>query len=217
VLEGSFRDVRIRGRPDFFAFEGKKALLLLDFKFSGGKAPFRDHEVQAEVYALLAGSMAFSTDELCFGIVMFPSTGLENGLRDAAVTKATKLQVFAEDGTLDKISTECEQARKRLMTGRGNKVTVESQGWKAFLYHYDPKKATNDLTWALGYWLGEREAIPVSQAPWDQWPRKCTACPLNAVGLCEHALEKPASDFRVQRNPDGRIFVFLKRGAKRAT
>src|SRR5262249_39172687 len=70
VLEGTFHGVRIRGRPDFFAFEGKKATLLLDFKFSSAKEPFRSQEVQAEVYALLAGSMDFSTEELCFGIVM---------------------------------------------------------------------------------------------------------------------------------------------------
>src|SRR5262249_35683402 len=39
VLEGTFRNVRIRGRPDFFAFEGMKGLLLLDFKFSSGRTP----------------------------------------------------------------------------------------------------------------------------------------------------------------------------------
>src|SRR5262249_1340753 len=62
VLEGHFHGVRIRGRPDLFAFEGKNALLLLDFKFSAAKEPFRDHEVQAETYALLTQSMEFSTE-----------------------------------------------------------------------------------------------------------------------------------------------------------
>src|SRR6184192_4173342 len=32
-LEATFRDVLTRGRPDFFAFEGRAARLALDFKF----------------------------------------------------------------------------------------------------------------------------------------------------------------------------------------
>jgi hypothetical protein len=189
-------------RPDFFAFEGKKALLLLDFKFSGAKAPFRDHEVQTEVYALLTESMEFSAEQLCFGIVMFPSVGLGGSLRDAALTKAARLQSFNEDGTLHKIYEQCDQARQALIAGAAKKKTVESEGWKAFLFRYDPNKAAKDVTWALGYWLSEREPVPV-----QRWPRKCFACALNAVGLCEHALQAPDPSFKVQRRPDGRVIV----------
>src|SRR5262245_6574478 len=42
TLEGRFRDAPIRGRPDFFAFHGKKARMLLDFKFTGLDRPFKD-------------------------------------------------------------------------------------------------------------------------------------------------------------------------------
>jgi len=203
VLEGCFQGVRIRGRPDFFAFEGKKATLLLDFKFSGAKKPFLNHEVQAGVYALLAGNTAFSTEELCFGIVMFPPAGFGGSLRDAAATKVAMLQFLNKDGTLHKISERCEQARKALLTDRTKKTTIEAEGWKAFLFRYDANKAARDLTWALRYWLSEREPVPVKR-----YPRKCFACPLNAVGLCEHALQEPDPSFRVQRSPDGRIFVF---------
>jgi hypothetical protein len=202
VLEGRFHDVLLRGRPDFFAFEGKKALLLLDFKFSSAKAPFPNHLVQAEVYALLAASMEFSTEELCFGVVMFPSFGFGGGLLEAAEKKAALLQFLGNDGTLRKIAEHCGQARTALLAGRTKTATVEAEGWKAFLYRYDPKKAEKDLTWALEYWRGEREPLPVKRHP-----RKCFSCPMNAVGLCPHALQKPNPSFEVQRRPDGRIFV----------
>src|SRR5262249_18103250 len=176
VLEGHFHGVRIRGRPDLFAFEGKNALLLLDFKFSAAKEPFRDHEVQAETYALLTQSMEFSTEQLCFGIVLFLPAGLGSSLRDAALTKTVMLRSFNADGTLHKIAEQCKQARKALLTGGTKKTTIAADRWKAFLFRYDPSKAARDLTWALGYWLQEREPVPVKR-----WPRKCFACPLNAV------------------------------------
>src|SRR5262249_22073848 len=139
VLQGSFRGIRICGRPDYFAFEGKKATLLLEFKFSGAKEPFRSHEVQAELYGLLAQSMDFATEELCFGIVMFPPAGLAGGPREAAATKAATLRFLSEIGTLHRISERCEQARIALLAGRAKKSTIGSDGWKGFLFRYDAK------------------------------------------------------------------------------
>jgi hypothetical protein len=203
VLEGCFDGVRIRGRPDFFVFEGKNALLLLDFKFSAAKKPFRSHEVQAETYSLLAQSMEFATEQLCFGIVLFPAAAHGSSLRNATLTKIAMLQSFNEDGTLRKISEQCEQARKDLLASRAKMTTIEADGWKVFLFRYDPSKAAKDLTWALGYWLQEREPVPVKR-----FPNKCFACALNAVGLCEHALREPDPSFEVQWRPNGQVIVF---------
>jgi hypothetical protein len=216
VLEGCIQGVSLRGRPDFFAFEGKKALLLLDFKFATAKWPYRDQQVQPQIYGLLAASMGFSTDDLWLGIVMFPPTRTAGNSSEAGSMNAAMLRFLNEEGTLHVIYQRCEEARSALLTSRARQKTIDSTGWKAFLYRYDAKKAESDLAWALGYWLGEREPVPVSQAPWDRWPRKCSACPLNAAGLCEHAMEKPAPDFRVQRSPDGRVFVFRESGTRRA-
>jgi hypothetical protein len=201
MLEGCFHGVRIRGRPDYFAFEGKKALLLLDFKLSRAKKAFRDHRVQAEIYALLAESMAFSTDQLYLGIVLFPSVGPGSSL-----TKTAMLKALTEDGTLHKISEQCARARESLAADDSQGGTVESECWKAFLFRYDPKKAVRNLTWALGYWLAEREPIPVKRLP-----RKCFACPWNAIGLCPHAQHPPDPKFRVRQSLDGRTFVFHQR------
>ena len=176
--------------------------MLLDFKFSGAKVPFRDQEVQAEIYALLTQNMEFTTEHLCFGIVLFPPARSGNGFRDAALTKAAMLQRFDADGTLHKISEGCEQARVALVEGGAKTRIVQSEGWKAFLFRYDQKKAEKDLAWALEYWLSKRDPIPVKRRP-----LKCFACPLNAAVLCEHALQQPDPGFEVQRRPDGRVFV----------
>jgi hypothetical protein len=203
VLEGRYRGVRIRGRPDFFAFEGKKALLLLEFKFSGAKGPYRDQQVQAEIYSLLARSMEFTTEQLCFGIVLFPGSGLGRGLGEAAETKAALLHQFNTDGTLHMVHEHCRLGREALLVGKAKTRTLAPQAWwKAFLFRFDPEKAEKDLAWALEYWVSKREPLPVKRLP-----RKCFFCPLNAAGLCEHALQEPDPSFEVKRSPDGRIFI----------
>jgi hypothetical protein len=203
TLEASFQGVRIRGRPDFFAFEGKKAALMLDFKFSGATRPFRDQEVQAELYALLAKCADFATEKLCFGIVLFPPARIGGGLHEAAPAKAEMLRLRNDDGTLHKIYERCKQVREALLIGRTKTKTVEGDGWTAFLYRFDGERAAKNLTWALGYWRGEREPIPVKR-----YPGKCFACPFNAAGLCQYALQAPDPGFKVQRMQDGRVFIF---------
>jgi hypothetical protein len=199
TLEGCLHAVRIRGRPDFFAFRGKKALLILDFKFSRAVKPFDDSKVQAEIYALLAESMGFTAEHLFLGIVIFPPSGFGGNHGD----KEAMLQFLNEHGTLHRIYKRCEKARKVLMTDGAETKTIESEDWRAFLFRYDRNKAEKHLKWALEYWFSEREPIPEKR-----YPRKCFACALNAAGLCEHALQEPDSNFKIQRQPDGQIYVY---------
>jgi len=72
TLEGEVEQVRLRGRPDYLAFEGTNAELVLEFKFARFQRPFRSQEVQAAVYGLLAEKMGFSCEGLCYGIVRLP-------------------------------------------------------------------------------------------------------------------------------------------------
>jgi hypothetical protein len=141
--------------------------------------------------------MGFSTEELYFGIVIFPPTGFSG--RDA---KAEELRLLNESGTLYEVYERCDRERAEMLELRARSRVIEGDGWKGFLYRYDRKKAEKDLAWALEFWRGEREPIPVRR-----WPRKCFACPFNAVGLCGHALQQPDPRFKVQRCPDGRVFV----------
>jgi len=125
TLEGTFRGVALRGRPDFFAFEGRRAQLVLDFKFSGGDRPYRSQEVQASVYAFLAGEMGFDTSELCYGIVLFPPHARRLGPGDAARAKEDRLRSLQADGTLADIYDRCAEARQRLLARRYRKQSVD--------------------------------------------------------------------------------------------
>ncbi|MBI1916365.1 MAG: hypothetical protein HYS12_16780 [Planctomycetes bacterium] len=202
TLEGLFRDVLIRGRPDFFAFEGTSARLTLDFKFSTADRPFRSQEVQALVYAFLAESMGFEASELCYGIVLFPRSFRAATPDEGARAKDEKLGALQADGTLGAIYERCEAARRSLVTTRLQRTVVDGDRWKAFLYRYDRGQAEKDLGWALDFWLAAREPIPEMQ-----YPRKCVACPFNAAGLCEHALQSADPRFLVRRTPEGTLVI----------
>ncbi len=202
TLEGVFRDVLIRGRPDFFSFGGGHARLTLDFKFSSADRPFRSQEVQALVYAFLAESMGFEAGELCHGIVLFPRSLKAATPEEGARAKDEKLRALQADGTLVAIYAHCEAAQKSLVQSRLQRTVVEGDGWRAFLYRYDRELAEKDLSWALDFWLGKREPIPEMR-----YPKKCAACPFNAAGLCEHALQAADPRFVVRRLPEGTIVV----------
>jgi hypothetical protein len=202
TLEGLFRDVLIRGRPDFFAFEGTSACLTLDFKFSSADQPFRSQEVQALVYAFLAESMGFEASELCHGIVLFPRSFRAATLDEGVRAKDEKLRALQADGILVAIYERCEAARRSLVTTRRQRTIVEGDGWKAYLYRYDRTKAEKELAWALDFWLAAREPIPEMR-----YPRKCAACPFNAASLCEHALQSADPRFQVRWTPEGTIII----------
>jgi hypothetical protein len=158
---------------------------LLDFKFSWARVPYEDHKLQTQVYCLLADAMGLSTQELWYGIVLHRP--LDYG--QSAATRAAILQVFRANGTLADLSPLPGSKSRDIEapSHRGSRRTASvAPGWKAFLFRYDPAAAAANLARALEYWRGEREAIPQTDKP-----RKCTACAMNAAGLCEHALRKP--------------------------
>jgi hypothetical protein len=204
VLEGRYRGVPIRGRPDFLALEGRAATLLLDFKFSNARRPFPNHLVQAAAYGFLAEGAGFSARGLCVGVVLFPPGGRAAGPREAARAKEKVLRRLGEKGTLQEIHERCLEARGRLLQGKAAGLQVEGEGWRAFLQRYDRKRVEGHLAWALDYWQGRREPQPETV-----YDKKCFACPLNAAGLCEHALREPNPNFRVHRGEDGAVVVSL--------
>jgi hypothetical protein len=106
------------------------------------------------------------------------------------------------DGTLHEIHERCKEQSNILVASGFMNRKVESEKWTAYLFRFDQNKATTDLNWALQYWLSKREPIPEKR-----YRRKCAACSINALGLCDHALQEPDSNFTVQRLPDGRAVV----------
>jgi hypothetical protein len=208
TLEGEVEGIRLRGRPDYLAFRGKKAELLLEFKFSHFRRPFRSQEVQTEVYALLAEKMGFDCEELCFGIVRLQPEELIGVW--GSFPKEELLRLLNAKGTLDDIHYGCEGWRRRLLAGQlrpiHSPLRITALNWTAFLYRYDRPRAVADVAWALRYWRGQREPLPERRL----W-RKCFACPYNAAGLCEFALSPPDPQFTVIRSPDGSVVVRRQR------
>jgi hypothetical protein len=107
VLEGRYRGVPVRGRPDLLALEGRDATLLLDFKFSNARSPFPNHKVQAGVYGFLAEAAGFSARGLYCGVVLFPPDGRVVGAREAARAKDKALRRLDKQGTLHEIHDRC--------------------------------------------------------------------------------------------------------------
>jgi len=206
TLEGEVEQVRLRGRPDYLAFEGTNAELVLEFKFARFQRPFRSQEVQAAVYGLLAEKMGFSCEGLCYGIVRLPPQP-RGGPRDFAERKEALLRQLNERGTLFDIHARCAEGRRRLLASGLQRLILEGEGWTAFLYRYDRAKAEADVSWTLKYWRGERGPLPETRMA-----RKCFACPFNAAGLCEYALDRPDPLFRVTRSPEGTLTVVREHG-----
>jgi hypothetical protein len=127
---------------------------------------------------------------------------LFHGLRVSATANGTTPKSVNDDGRLHELYQRCRQEAKTLMASGFMNRKVESGSWTAFLFRFDRTNAMRDLSWALQYWLSEREPIPEKRNR-----RKCAACPLNAVRLCDHALQAPDSDTEVQRHPDGHMSV----------
>src|SRR5262249_7469340 len=123
-LEGSFEGVLIRGQPDFFEFEGTKANLLLEFKFSNAPTPFRDHQVQVQTYGLLAEARGFFSKELVLGIVMLQPVRFDSGSGDHALAKMAALAFLNSRGALHEIHQQCQQARRQLMAGPATRTVI---------------------------------------------------------------------------------------------
>jgi hypothetical protein len=202
TLEGVYQGVKLRGEPDYFEFEGKQGLLLLDFKFTRSQRLFRGQEFQAEVYSILAGLAGFSTDELFCGVVRFPHQ-LTGANRDEVVrAKAEMLRKFQADGTLFKVQDRCAREREEMLARGFSKRVAEDAGWEVHLARFDRPRAEAALDDALGFWLKEREPVPESRIR-----NKCRACAYNAAGLCRYALAEADPTFRVRREPDGKVLV----------
>jgi len=204
TLVAQFRGVEIRGRPDRYRLKGQEALLLLDFKLKRRKSfvtkaqgPFLDNAVQAEIYGWLLGEhMGLRTEQLCLGIVLVADP--------VSLVRDSLLRAWEKDGTLDHILQRCWEARATLLREKRPLVIVEGPEWKAFLWRYEPGELEKHLDWALGYWLEERDPLPVRDKK-DR--KKCATCHFNAVGFCEYALSRPDDRFRIERRANGEIIV----------
>ncbi|HWP35582.1 MAG TPA: PD-(D/E)XK nuclease family protein, partial [Thermodesulfobacteriota bacterium] len=71
-FRGSVGDVPVVGRPDAVFLDGRRARLVLEFKFSTWQRPFPSHRLQLLAYGYLLAQNGYDVSELVCGVLMLP-------------------------------------------------------------------------------------------------------------------------------------------------
>lgn len=166
-FRGRIRGIPIIGKPDLVAFDGLKALLLADYKFSRRREPYPDHRLQLALYGLLLHQNKFDTSQLATVLVF-----LSPEQRQAGVEHLEK-----------QLLSTYNQLRNAVL-GKHDSATHAEERAACFAYRFDLAGAKNLIEGPIGFWLGSRAAIPTRHE------NKCKVCEFNAVGLCESALAR---------------------------
>jgi CRISPR/Cas system-associated exonuclease Cas4 (RecB family) len=148
-LRAVFRGVPMAGLADAVFFRDGRPLCLLEHKFGASARPWRDHHVQARAYGLLLHLSGFLVDRLRYALI-YPA---------------------AEPEPRGREDLEREVVAEALRGGGG----VRGKTFVARIYPFDLREAEEDVAWALGFWRGEREAVPTSRAG------KCRACDFRTI------------------------------------
>lgn len=149
----NYMDIPILGRVDEVWFRNGNVELVSERKFTDALRPFRTYHVQARLYCLGLEEMGFETSSALYKIVTF------------------KRSCF-----------HCEKLALNIcdiFSAEYTHFCCEKGEVKTFIYPYNRKEAIEELTWALDYWLGNRQASPSKN------PAKCRACRQKIY--CEHS------------------------------
>lgn len=152
-LEGVLEGVPLVGFTDAVLFEGGKPLCVFEYKFGRSARPWRSHHIQAQIYGLLLHLSGFATDRLHYALVYAPPEEREA----LAVAEGRVIEAL--------------RAGER----RSLRLEVEGGRIRVWVTPFDLSKARENAMWALGFWKGEREAIPTTRAA------KCRACEFQAI------------------------------------
>ena len=148
-LIGKYGDVFVAGRPDAIYFKDGDAKLVIEYKFTKSRRPWRDYHIQARIYCLLLGLMGFKTHGLKYALVLAPQ---KMKILTQPLKKVEKLILKNMD--------------KGILEEKINEETI-----RIFINEFQVEDARQELEWALGYWKGQRDAIPTRN------PNKCRICP----------------------------------------
>lgn len=157
LLLGKYQDIFLAGHPDIIIFSDQVPTLVIEYKFSAKGIPSAQHHSQANLYCYLLEGMGFDVRNLHYVLGIFPPDCEDvDALRNAT------------DFIVD--SFPFQRAEIPLSTGKGRLNASP----------YDRSSSIKELTWASGYWRGNREAVPTKVA----W--KCRACSANKI--CDFSL-----------------------------
>lgn len=188
-LAGEVEGVPLIGRADRVQLEGARARLLLEWKFSGRRDLYPTHVVQVEAYGKLLRTSGFDTSELVHAVAVIPRGGPRpENLAETMAKRAADIASVAPWGER-RIATTAQMPDP--IAGLGVR-RLDSSAFTLFVFPHNELAAERDVSWALGYWKGDREPSRTTS------PSRCRACPYNAARLCEVALSQPDGRYRVR-------------------
>lgn len=195
-LSSEIHGVRLVGRADRIHLEGRRARLVLEFKFSGRRELFPSHVVQVEAYGRMLEANGFQVDGLLYGVAVLP--------RGRKVTDG--LAALIADRALEAARDGLSATEVRTSAGMPDPLAgltyrrVDDDAFGLWVFRHHRARAERDLQWALSYWSGAR-------TPEGTLSRgKCRACPFNAATLCDAAAAAPDGRYAVRRT-EGRYGV----------
>lgn len=150
-LAAKWKGIPIIGRADLLCFSESKPLWLFEFKFTSMRIPPDSSHVQARLYSLLLKLMGLDISILRYAIVL-------------AKHKPKNFEKWRKS-LIDRVK------HHKMLKG---KTILKINNCRIFIRKPELNKAESELSFALKYWLGEREAIPTKN------PSKCKACKYNA-------------------------------------
>lgn len=143
-LAWRYKAVPILGRVDEVWFQNGRVVSIAERKFTNSLHTYRDHHVQARQYCLGLDKMGFEISSTTYDIMTFTRS-----CHDCVKLTDRSCTIF----THNKNTYRCKKGEA-----------------KVFSFPFDRDKAIEELDWALGFWLEERNAIPSDN------PAKCSAC-----------------------------------------
>jgi hypothetical protein len=157
--------VTINGRPDLIIFKDSKPVFLIELKSTSRylNRTYENQEVQSESYGLALEEMGFNCQNLILAIVLVSSREWNYCSKDDFLSPVVIDEVLSYIGNGKKGITN-----KFLPLSVGNDDEVM---WH--LKSYNRPIAIKKITWAIEYWLMERDASFANH------PGKCRVCPYN--------------------------------------
>lgn len=201
--------IDVFGRADRVQLEGRRAEVLLEFKFSSRRELFPSHVAQVQGYGELLSASGFETDRLVHAVAVIDRGNRgapAASLADELAAAARRLAGHSSDGRKSD-RAPAPRSSRGVDPFEGLSVRrLDADNFALHVFSHDPSSATRTLRWALSYWKGERAPVPTDS------PGKCRACPFNAAGLCEFALAPHDGRYAVQSlaRPGKRVLHLLR-------
>lgn len=175
-LKAQLDGIPIHGKIDHVEFDGNRALWVYDFKFSRySHRLFPNHRLQLALYGWLLARNEFDVSSLICAVVIVPPKPGKTG-------RLTRTNPRLANAAID----ASKEMRDSLGSLRREGRLFHKDGFAVHAFRFHDKGTEVELTEALGYWRGEREARFADSST------KCRSCAFNRLSLCPIALAPPS-------------------------